>query len=137
MIKGETMNKIVMDMIKAVGSVVVSFLPTRLFAASEINTVTTPDILFSHVASNMPTKEALDFKKNTIFSLHSVTSVMAEMMHNFMVVLGFIVLLASLFQFFRYRENPAATRFAQVATTFFCGVFLIGVSYIASTVSML
>ena len=131
------MKKTVLGMIKYIGLVVVSFLPTRLLAVREINTITTPDILFSHAVSNVPTKEALDFKKNTIFSFHTMTSVMAEMMHNFIIVLGFIVLLASLFQFFRYRENPAATRFAQVATTFFCGVLLIGVSFLAGTVTMM
>ena len=88
MIKGETMIKAIIDTLKVVGLAGVSFLPTRLLAVGEVNTVTTPDIFFTHSVSNVPTKEALDFKENTVFSLHTMTSVMAEMLHNFIIVLG-------------------------------------------------
>lgn len=119
----------------AVGLLALSMLPMRLQATKEIHTVTTPDIMFSHAVSNVSTKEALDFKGNTVNALLSMTSDLTLLMQNFAVVCGFMVLLASLFQYFRYRENPHATRFSTVSTTFFCGIILIGVSYLAGTVT--
>ena len=133
--KGLIMIRNVFSTARYAGIVAVSLLPLRMQAVKEINTFSTPNILFSHAVSNVTTKEPLNFKGDTINALQSMTSDLTLLMLNFAVVCGFMVLLASLFQYFRYRENPHATRFTTVSTTFFCGIILIGVSYLAGTVT--
>jgi len=120
------------DVFRYVTLVAVAVLPSRMFALREIHTVTAPDILLSHAVSNVPTKAPLDLRYNTISTLQSLTGDFTLILQNFASVCGFMVILASLFQYFRYRENPSAMRFATVFTTFFCGVLLIGVSYLSS-----
>lgn len=110
----------------------VIFLLTPGIYAKEIHTITVPDILLNHAVSNLPTKEPLDFRNNTIASLHSLTNNLTLLFQLFTTVIGVLLLLSSLFQYLQYRQNAAATRFTQVATSFLGGVILLIVSYLAT-----
>lgn len=100
--------------------------------AKEIHTVTVPNILLNHAASNVPTKAPLDFKNNTIASLYAVTDNLTLLFQLFTTVIGVLLLLSSLFQYLQYRQNASATRFSQVASSFLGGVILLIVSYLAT-----
>ncbi len=99
------------------------------FAAREITTMNAPEVFLArqNVAS-VPSEVPLSFHTNTVGALHMLTHNLTFLFKHFAVVLGAVVILASLFQYFRYRENPMAMRMSYVASTFFCGVILIGIS---------
>jgi hypothetical protein len=100
--------------------------------AKEIYTITVPNILLNHAVSNVPTKEPLDFRNNTIASLFAVTDNLTLLFQLFTTVVGVMLLLSSLFQYLQYRQNASATRFSQVASSFLGGVILLIVSYLAT-----
>ena len=99
-----------------------------------MRTVTIPDVHFVHRANSGVTQQALSLQGNGVGLLQSTVFDLRVMLGHFFWVLGGILLVASVFQFFRHRENPSATLFTQVSTTFFCGVILVGVSCLAAVV---
>lgn len=104
-------------------------------AGREISTMTAPEILMSRQQiAAIPSQEPVSFKTNTVAALHVLTHNLTYLFKHFAVVLGAMVILASLFQYFRYRENPMATRLSYVASTFLCGVILLGISMLEAGV---
>ena len=118
-------------MILTLHALLYTMWPSRLLAAEEINTITVPEVFLTRqTMTSVPSQEPLDFKSNIVASFQLLTDNMTMVFKHFAIVLGVMVLLASLFQYFRYRENPMATRLSYVSTTFFCGMILIGISLI-------
>ena len=115
---------------------VLSWLTTPVMSAGrEIRTMTTPDILMSRQQiAAIPSQEPVSFKTNTVAALHILTKNLTFLFKHFAVFLGAMVILASLFQYFRYRQNPMATRLSYVASTFLCGVILLGISMLEAGV---
>lgn len=108
-----------------------TLLSSKIHAMSEVNTITTSNVLFSHKPGAPAVQETIDFKTNTVAAMKITVSNMSILLKHFSATLGALVLVMSLLQYFKHRENPHATRLGNVAAIFFCGVVLIGLSYIA------
>jgi len=125
------MMKLKSQVLTFAGAIFSLLSPHTAWAAKEITTMTTPDVLLSRQAvATVATKEPLDFKHHIVSSLQELTSNMTVLFKNFTIVLGVMVVLASVFQYFKYRENAMAVRLSYVSTTFFCGIILIGLSFL-------
>lgn len=118
-------NKILM----ALWGVVMTW-SSQAHGMKQINTITTPEVLYTHQPVASSVKEVIDFNTNAIGALKVTIANVMILSKYFAIVVGFGIIVASIFQYLKYKENPHAMRFSYVSTTFFCGLALVGLSYI-------
>ena len=109
-------------------------MSSQAYAMREISTITTPQVLYTHQPGAPAAQEVVDFKTNTIAALKITVANFMILFKHFIIVLGFGVIVASLFQYFKYKENPHAMRLSYVGTTFFCGLALVCLSYVTGEI---
>ncbi|MEC8882373.1 MAG: hypothetical protein VX737_03740 [Pseudomonadota bacterium] len=109
-------------------------MSSQAYGMKEISTITTPEVLYTHRPGAPAIQETVDFKTNTIAALKITIANFMIVFKHFIIVLGFGIIIASLFQYFKYKENPHAMRLSYVGTTFFCGLALVGLSYITGEI---
>lgn len=103
------------------------------YGLKKITTITTPDVLYQR--QPMPSfrvQEPLDFKTNTVAALTATTQLFTELFKHFSLVLGFLIIVASLFQYAKHRKNPHVMRLSYVGTTFFCGLVMLGLGLLTN-----
>ena len=109
-------------------------MSSQAYGMREISTITTPEVLYNHQPGPPAVQEVVSFKTNTVGALKIAVANLIVLSKIFLVVLGFGVMVASLFQYFKYKENPHAMRLSYVGMTFFCGLALVGLSYITGEI---